>query len=76
MRHGGGRRELRTWQEDHALICEVRDDGSIDDPMAGRRMPPVSGDGGRGLWLVNQLSDLVQIRSGDDGSTVRISTWL
>jgi hypothetical protein len=27
--------------------------------------------GGRGLWLTNQLCDLVQIRSGDAGTVVR-----
>ena len=71
VRHGGGRGELRTWQEDRALICEVRDDGRIADPMAGRR-PPVNADGGRGLWLANQLCDLVQVRAYADGGAVRL----
>jgi anti-sigma regulatory factor (Ser/Thr protein kinase) len=45
--------------------------------MAGRRMPPSSDTGGRGLLLVHLLSDLVQVRSSvDEGSTVRITNWL
>lgn len=75
VEHGGGTGELRIWEDERALVCEVRDPGRIDDPMVGRRLPPWDGDGGRGLWLVNQLCDLVQIRSGGSGTTVRIHTW-
>jgi anti-sigma regulatory factor (Ser/Thr protein kinase) len=39
-------------------------------------MPPLSDEGGRGLWLANQLCDLVQIRSGENGTVVRLLTWL
>ena len=31
---------------------------------------------GRGLWMVNQLCDLVQLRSSESGTTVRVHTWL
>jgi anti-sigma regulatory factor (Ser/Thr protein kinase) len=77
VRHAGGRGVLRIWQDAEGLTCEVRDGGHIDDPMAGRRMPPSSDTGGRGLLLVHLLSDLVQVRSSaDEGSTVRITNWL
>lgn len=75
VEHGGGVGDLRIWQDDRALVCEVRDRGRIDDPMIGRRLPPWDGDGGRGLWLVNQLCDLVQVRSGETGTTVRVHSW-
>ena len=75
VEHGGGLGELRLWENEQALVCEVRDTGLIEDPMVGRRLPPWDGDGGRGLWLANQLCDLVQIRSGNYGTTVRIHTW-
>ena len=42
----------------------------IVDPLAGRRQP-VADTGGYGLWIVNQLADLVQIRNDALGSTVR-----
>jgi anti-sigma regulatory factor (Ser/Thr protein kinase) len=77
LRHGGGSGVLRMWQDAEGLTCEVRDRGHIGDPMAGRRLSPPTDPGGRGLWLVHQLSDLVQIRSAEqEGSTVRITNWL
>jgi hypothetical protein len=33
-------------------------------------------EGQRGLWLVNQLCDLVQLRSPDDGVVVRLHAAL
>jgi anti-sigma regulatory factor (Ser/Thr protein kinase) len=72
IRHGGGRGTLRVWQEDAALICEVRDSGHLDDPLAGRRRPSSSDCGGRGLWLANQVCDLVQLRSFAHGTVVRL----
>ena len=62
VRHGGGRGTLRTWQEGGAVICEVRDGGRLDDPLAGRRRPDRPQVGGHGLWLANQVCDLVQLR--------------
>jgi anti-sigma regulatory factor (Ser/Thr protein kinase) len=71
LRHGGGRGTLRVWSSNGTLLCEVADHGEIVDPMIGRRRPSQRQLGGRGLWLVNQLCDLVQIRSNGAGSTVR-----
>ena len=70
--HGGGSGTLRVWQEDSRLLAEVEDRGRIEEPLVGRLRPDVSQEGGRGLWLANQLCDLVQIRSGDAGTTVRL----
>jgi anti-sigma regulatory factor (Ser/Thr protein kinase) len=70
LQHGGGQGELRVWAEDAALVCEVSDRGRITDPLAGR-LPPAP-DQGAGLWLANQLTDLVQIHSGPDGTVVRL----
>ena len=72
LAHGGGRGTVRLWTEPGTVVCEVRDVGHLDDPMAGRRRPPITAPGGRGLWLANQLCDLVQIRSGDDGTVIRL----
>ena len=49
---------------------------ALADPLTGRLSPPLDADGGRGLYLVNQLCDLVQVRSSDRGTTVRVTTWL
>jgi anti-sigma regulatory factor (Ser/Thr protein kinase) len=76
VQYGGGGGTLRIWTESDALVCEVRDRGYIDDPLAGRIAPPVEQHGGRGLWLVNHLCDLVQIRSTPNGTVVRVRARL
>ncbi len=72
VQYGGGGGTLRIWEEPGALICDVRDRGYIDDPLVGRIAPPLDQHGGRGLWLVNHLCDLVQIRSTPKGTIVRV----
>jgi anti-sigma regulatory factor (Ser/Thr protein kinase) len=72
--HGGGAGTLRIWREGAGLVVEVGDRGRIVEPLTGRVRPSPSQEHGRGLWLANQLCDLVQIRSGDAGTTVRLHT--
>jgi anti-sigma regulatory factor (Ser/Thr protein kinase) len=70
--HGGGSGTLRTWQDAGRLLIEFEDEGSIEEPLAGRLRPQPTQEGGRGLWLANQLCDLVQIRSHPGCTTVRL----
>jgi anti-sigma regulatory factor (Ser/Thr protein kinase) len=70
--HGGGHGSLQMWTSDRGVVCEICDRGWIREPLAGRTRPSVDGDRGRGLWMVNQLCDLVQIRSGPSGTTIRL----
>lgn len=70
--HGAGRGVLRAWAGTQEVVCEVSDDGTIDDPLAGRWPPSHESEGCRGLWLVNQLCDLVELRSGAGGTRVRL----
>jgi anti-sigma regulatory factor (Ser/Thr protein kinase) len=70
--HGGGSGTLRLWREGERLLAEVEDRGRIEDPLVGQVRPDVAQEGGRGLWLANRLCDLVQIRSGEAGTTVRL----
>ncbi len=70
--HGGGSGDLRLWCDDGRVLVEIEDRGRIEDPLVGRIRPGVSQVGGRGLWLANELCDLVQIRSGEAGTTVRL----
>jgi prepilin-type processing-associated H-X9-DG protein len=72
VRHGGGAGEVRLWVDADTVLGEVRDRGSIADPLAGRRRPTPEQSGGRGLWIVNHLSDLVQIRSRAGSTVVRV----
>jgi anti-sigma regulatory factor (Ser/Thr protein kinase) len=72
IRHGGGRGTLRAWIDGEAVVCDISDAGVITDPLVGRRRPASDAPGGRGLWLANVLCDLVQVRSGSDGTVVRL----
>lgn len=72
IRHAGGRGEVRVWAEPDELIAEVTDGGTFEDPLVGRIRPTPVQLYGRGLWLVNQFCDLVQIRSSESGSVVRV----
>jgi anti-sigma regulatory factor (Ser/Thr protein kinase) len=72
VRHGGGSGDVAIWQEDDALVCEVHDSGVFDEPLAGRVRPAQERTSGRGLWMANQLCDLVQIRSVPGGTVVRL----
>jgi anti-sigma regulatory factor (Ser/Thr protein kinase) len=76
VRHGGGTGMLAMWLEAGAAVVEFSDTGEIHDPLSGRLTPTLDQEGGRGLFLVNQLCDLVQVRSSGRGTTVRITTWL
>jgi anti-sigma regulatory factor (Ser/Thr protein kinase) len=63
---------LRVWEEPDGLVCEVRDSGHIHHPLVGREQPALGQVGGHGIWLVNLVCDLVQVRSSAGGSTVRM----
>jgi anti-sigma regulatory factor (Ser/Thr protein kinase) len=76
VRHAGGRGVLRIWTEDDTFFCEVADRGRIADPLAGRTRPSPERGSGRGLWMVNHLCDLVQMRSTKQGSVVRLHMTL
>jgi anti-sigma regulatory factor (Ser/Thr protein kinase) len=74
--HGGGGGVLRGWRENRALVLEVTDPGVISDPLVGREQAFFLSEGGRGVWMANQLCDLVQVRSSSSGTAVRLHTWL
>jgi anti-sigma regulatory factor (Ser/Thr protein kinase) len=62
---------FQIWRDRNEILCEVHDHGWITDPLAGRvRRGP---DGrGHGLYLVNQVCDLVEVRTGPAGTTIRM----
>ena len=72
-----GRSEvLQMWQDGSTLICQMHDPGRVQDPMIGRRPESQETSRGRALRLANELCDLVQVRSGASGTTVRVHSWL
>jgi anti-sigma regulatory factor (Ser/Thr protein kinase) len=67
----GGECQLAFWRHNDHLVCEARDRGCIDDPLAGRRAPGASGTASRGLFLVNAMSDLVRTHTTTSGTTIQ-----
>ena len=76
VRHAGGRGLVLLWNDATHVVCEVRDGGFIADPLVGREDPSMEQESGRGLWIVNQLCDLVQVRSSAAGTVVRVKVAL
>jgi anti-sigma regulatory factor (Ser/Thr protein kinase) len=70
--HTGGPGTLAIWVTDKEIICQVQDQGQITDPQAGMARHAAALGGGRGLWVVYQLCDQVEISSGQAGTTVRV----
>ncbi|MFB7176335.1 anti-sigma factor RsbA family regulatory protein [Streptomyces sp. NPDC056257] len=82
LSHGGGKGTLRLWTTTGAgagagagsgVVAEIHDGGRLADPLAGRRRPSLaSARGGRGLWMIHQLCDLVEVRAMETGFTLRL----
>jgi hypothetical protein len=70
--HGGGSGSYRLWREGRSMVCEIRDGGALDEPLAGRVHPGAESHRGRGLWIANQICDLLQVRTLASGSVVRL----
>ncbi len=76
IHHGGGQGVLSVWTQPGAFVVEVRDSGTIKDLLVGRELSGVFSENGRGVWMANQLCDLVQVRSTATGTVVRLFAWL
>jgi anti-sigma regulatory factor (Ser/Thr protein kinase) len=68
--HAGG--VALAWRADGEVLCQISDSGHIADPLAGLHRPAPGEPGGQGLWLVNQVCDLVELRSSAAGTSVRM----
>ncbi|MGH3968236.1 MAG: anti-sigma factor RsbA family regulatory protein [Mycobacterium sp.] len=69
--HAGSACRLALWQHDGQLVCEARDTGHLDDPMAGRRPYWSDTSRGQGLCVVNGIADLVRIHTTTDATTIQ-----
>jgi anti-sigma regulatory factor (Ser/Thr protein kinase) len=73
LSHTTGLGTLSMWVAGGVVICQVEDTGQITDVLAGTAWrDPVDPGGGRGLWVVHQVRDLAEIRTGPAGTTVRV----
>jgi hypothetical protein len=69
LRRNASSVQLRFWNEPEVLICDVMDDSVIDDLLIGRRSTAADHDA---FWFANQACPLVQVRSSEKGTIVRI----
>jgi anti-sigma regulatory factor (Ser/Thr protein kinase) len=72
LRHTGGSGTLHVWHTRAEILCQIDDQGQIADPLVGRLRPAADAPRGHGLWLVNQICDLVELRSGPAGTSIRL----
>ncbi len=73
IEHAGGIATLRQWVEQRHLVCEVIDYGhGIPDQLPGYLPPSLVAGRGRGLWIARQMCEDVAIRTGPNGTTVRL----
>jgi anti-sigma regulatory factor (Ser/Thr protein kinase) len=70
--HTGGPGQLSMWVEPDILVCQVDDHGTISDPLIGRIPPDLASTGGRGLFIVHVLCDLVRIYTRPHGTSIRV----
>jgi anti-sigma regulatory factor (Ser/Thr protein kinase) len=71
LQHTSAGGTVHIWRAGGEILCQIQDQGWITDPLAGRiRRPP--DERGHGLWVVNQLCDLVELRTGRAGTTIRL----
>jgi anti-sigma regulatory factor (Ser/Thr protein kinase) len=72
LRHTNSSGTLAIWHDGDEIVAEIHDEGKITDPAAGQRRPAADATGGHGLWLVRQVCDLVELRSDQSGTTIRM----
>jgi anti-sigma regulatory factor (Ser/Thr protein kinase) len=74
--HGSGQASIELWRRTDRLVADVHSRGELTRPLVGRLPPATPDEGGFGVWLANQLCDLVQIRSGAGHTLVRLHLLL
>ena len=72
LKHTSGPGTLTMWTAASELLAQIDDSGHIRTPLPEARPEPTGLAGSQGLWLVHQLCDLVDIRSGPGGTSIRI----
>lgn len=72
LKHTRGAGLVRIWVTAREILCQFDDSGHITDPLAGYGRPAHDEPGGQGLWLVNQVCDLAEMRTSPRGTTIRL----
>jgi anti-sigma regulatory factor (Ser/Thr protein kinase) len=71
--HGRPPIEVTAWVDGRLVVVVADVGGGFDRARVWSTHPPAPlGRRGRGLWIIRQLTDLVSVSTGDDGTRVRM----
>jgi len=73
VRHGAGHGRLRLWADGQSLYLEVSDDGPAKRDDARPETAEWRREHAHGLWIVDQLADLVGEDRDPAGTTVTVT---
>jgi anti-sigma regulatory factor (Ser/Thr protein kinase) len=77
VRHGARGAMFRVWATATEVVCDVTDTGpGMADRLAGYTAPGEPQAGGLGLMMARLVCDAVEVRTGPDGTLVRLHVAL
>ena len=77
IRHADGDGELAVVQDDERrLVAEVCDNGPGIPAWVTLTLPSPDATSGRGLWMAGELTDHMEVRTGGQGTIVRLEMVL
>lgn len=74
VEHGSTQAELYLWAGHDELVCELHDEGRLEQPLIGLSPPHPSQARGRGTWIARQLCDALHVWRDKAGTHVRLLT--
>ncbi|GAA4875446.1 ATP-binding protein [Actinomycetospora straminea] len=72
IEHGPGSGTVSWWTRPGRVVAQIDDIGHMSTTTPGLRRPEVRSVRGRGVWLARQLSDVLHLWTGADGTHVRV----
>ncbi|TDC04857.1 ATP-binding protein [Nonomuraea longispora] len=78
VEHAGGHGHLRLWTVDGVIHAETTDSGTgiPEEYLDRHHLPSDFAASGRGIFLIRELCDAAEFRTGPRGTTVRLTMRL